>query len=146
MTHPVHKLKECDTVGAAIDKLITYRLSGLPIVNDYNEIIGFISDGDILRRIGKHKLKVIDTGFYMTHFYENSEPFEFRCDLIRHMNIMKIAKRKVVKVQSDTDIEEVSAILAHKQIKKVPVERNGVLAGIISRGDIIRHIYAEKLA
>ncbi|OCT14454.1 hypothetical protein A8709_26985 [Paenibacillus pectinilyticus] len=146
MTHPVYKLIIHDSVGDAIDKLIKYRINSVPIVNDHNEIMGFITDGDILRRIGNNHLKVIDNGFYMANFYENDEPIGFRCESIRQENIMKIAKRKVIKVQWNADIEEVSAILAQKQIKKVPVERNGILIGIISRSDILRYLNPEKLA
>uniref|UniRef100_UPI0038657C51 CBS domain-containing protein n=1 Tax=Paenibacillus psychroresistens TaxID=1778678 RepID=UPI0038657C51 len=65
-------------------------MSGLPIVNERNEIVAYISDGDIMRYIGK-----------------------------KHMT------------------------MGEKKIKKVPVERQGVLVGIISRGDVIRHVFKQ---
>jgi CBS domain-containing protein len=58
---------------------------------------------------------------------------------------MEIAKKKVIKVQWDTPIEEIAAIMGEKKIKKVPVERKGVLVGIISRGDVIRHVFKQFL-
>ncbi|MNW11299.1 CBS domain protein [compost metagenome] len=58
---------------------------------------------------------------------------------------MAIAKKKVITVHWDEDIERIAAILGKKQIKKVPVERNRVLMGIISRGDVIRHSFKSLL-
>ncbi|MNP73269.1 CBS domain protein [compost metagenome] len=61
------------------------------------------------------------------------------------MNVMSIAKKKVTTVPWDEDIERIAAVLGKKQIKKVPVERNRVLVGIISRGDVIRHSFKSLL-
>lgn len=55
MNQQVYKVKENDTVRSVIEKFISHRISGLPIVNDRNEIIAYMSDGDILRYIGKHE-------------------------------------------------------------------------------------------
>lgn len=49
-----------------------------------------------------------------------------RSKSILNLNVMEIAKKKVIKVQWDTPIEEIAAILGEKKIKKVPVERKGV--------------------
>lgn len=60
-------------------------------------------------------------------------------------NVMDVAKKKIIIVEEDEDIEKVATILGNKKIKKVPVLRNGVLRGIISRGDIIRYVTKEFL-
>jgi CBS domain-containing protein len=70
--------------------LIKYRISGLPVVNDRNEIVAFISDG-----------------------------------------VLEVATKKVVTVSVDMPVDEIACILGKKRIKKVPVEKNGVLVGII---------------
>jgi CBS domain-containing protein len=143
MISQVHKVKETDTVKSVIEKLITHRISGLPVVNDRNEVVAFISDGDIMRYIGKHSDKVLDTFYYPIVIMGDYENFEEREQRLLYLNVMKLAKRKVIKVSWDEDIENIAAILGKRQIKKVPVERNGVLVGIISRGDIIRNTFKE---
>ncbi|MEH7111140.1 CBS domain-containing protein [Neobacillus niacini] len=143
MISQVHKVKETDTVKSVIEKLITHRISGLPVVNDRNEVVAFISDGDIMRYIGKHSDKVLDTFYYPIVIMGDYENFEEREQRLLNLNVMKLAKRKVIKVSWDEDIENIAAILGKRQIKKVPVERNGVLVGIISRGDIIRNTFKE---
>ncbi|GHH96726.1 CBS domain-containing protein [Neobacillus kokaensis] len=145
MISQVHKVKESDTVRSVIEKFIEYRISGLPVVNDRNEIVGFISDGDILRYIGKHEDRVVDNFYYAFIIKGDHEDFEEREHRLLKLNVLEIAKRKVFRVSWDESIENIAAILGKKQIKKVPVERNGVLAGIISRGDVIRNSFKNLL-
>jgi CBS domain-containing protein len=141
MIRHVFKVKESDTVRTVIEKFIDHRISGLPVVNDRNEIVAYISDGDIMRYIGKHEDRIIDSVYYINFIRGDDEEFEVRTRKLLDLNVLEIAKRKVYKVSWDTEIEDVAAILGKKQIKKLPVERNGVLVGIVSRGDVIRHTF-----
>jgi CBS domain-containing protein len=145
MNRQVYKVKEDDTVRSVIEKFIKYQISGLPVVNDRNEIVGYVSDGDIMRYIGKHQDYVVDNFYYAVVIKGDVEEFEEREKRLVNLNVMEIAKKKVVKVSADEEIENIATILGKKQIKKVPVERSGVLVGIISRGDIIRHTFRTIL-
>jgi CBS domain-containing protein len=145
MIKHVFKVKNADSVKAVIEKFIEHRISGLPVVNDRNEIVAYVSDGDIMRYIGKHEDRVIDSFYYVFVMKGDEDEFEGRMQKLLNLPVMEIAKKRVVTVQWDTDIEEIAAILGKKQIKKLPVERNGVLAGIISRGDVIRHSFQSLL-
>jgi CBS domain-containing protein len=145
MVSQVYKVKEHDTVRSVIEKFILHRISGLPVVNERNEIVAYISDGDIMRYIGKHENRVINSFFYTFVIKGDDEEFEEREKRLLNLKVLEIAKKKVFKVSWDEEIENVAAILGKKEIKKLPVERNGVLVGIISRGDVIRHSFKALL-
>lgn len=145
MISPVHKVKDSDLVSAVIEKFIQYRISGLPVVNDRNEVVAFVSDGDIMRYIGKHKDKVVDNFYYTFVIKGDHEEFEEREKRLLNLNVMEIAKKRVYTVEWNENVEDIAAILGNRQIKKVPVERNGVLVGIISRGDVIRNSFKALL-
>lgn len=145
MIKHVYKVKETDTVRSVIERFMEYRISGLPIVNESNEIVSYISDGDIMRYIGKHRDVVVDSIYYVAVFKGDHEDFEQRVRRLLDLNVMEIGKKKVYTVPWDEEIENIAAILGKKQIKKLPVERNGVLVGIISRGDVIRHSFKSFL-
>jgi CBS domain-containing protein len=145
MIRQVHKVKESDTVRSVVEKFIAHGISGLPVVNERNEIVGYISDGDIMRYIGKHDDLIVDAGYFFAVFKGDDSQFEERARQLLSLNVMKLAQKKVVKVQWDEEIENVAAILGKKKIKKVPVERNGVLVGIISRGNVIRQTFKSLL-
>lgn len=141
MNQEVYKVKEHDTIRTVIERFIKYRISGLPVVNDRNEIVAYLSDGDIMRYIGKHEDRIYNAYSYTFFMKGDNEEFEDRVQRLLNMNVLEIAKRRVIKVSWNEEIENVAAILGKKQIKKLPVERNGVLVGIISRGDVIRHSF-----
>ncbi|WNR45337.1 CBS domain-containing protein [Paenibacillus roseipurpureus] len=145
MVRQVFKVKEDDTVRVVIEKFLTHRISGLPVVNDRNEVVAYISDGDIMRYIGKHDDYLFGTYLYTAIIKGDNEEFHERVCNLLPMNVMKIAQKKVIAVDIDEDIEQIAAILGKKRIKKLPVLKRGVLAGIISRGDVIRHAFQSLL-
>src|SRR4051795_9507262 len=93
MKRHVIKVKEYDCVGFVIEKFIEYGISGLPIVNDRNEMVAYISDGDIMRYIGKHDDLVIGTLFFSKVYRGDLEEFEERVIRIMDLNVMEIAKK-----------------------------------------------------
>lgn len=145
MISDVFKVKETDTIRTVLKIFIDRGISGLPVVNDKNEIVAFISDGDIMRFIGKQKDVIIDAFFIVNVIKGDEDEFEERVQRILDMNVMTIAKKKVHKVRWDEEVENFAMILGEKRIKKLPVERNGVLVGIISRGDVIRNSFKGLL-
>lgn len=145
MVTDVYKVKEEDTIRSVLDKFVVHRISGLPVVNDSNEVVAYISDGDIMRYIGKHKDIVIATLFFVGVIKGDDDKFEERVQKILNLNVMAIAQKKVQKVEWNEEAENIAAILGERRIKKLPVVRNGVLVGIISRGDVIRNSFKHLL-
>ncbi len=52
----------------------------------------------------------------------------------------EIMTRGVISVTPDTDLEEVSHILIHERIRRLPVLDQGRLVGIVSRADMVREL------
>lgn len=144
MVKPVIKAKPEDTVRSVLEKFVRYRISGMPVVNDRNEIIGYISDGDIMRRIGKNRPVVLDVLWY-SNVYQDPVDLGEKFKMLVDLNVTEVATTHVVTVDEETEIDEIAALLGRKRIKKVPVVRDGVLAGIISRGDIVRAVTEHYL-
>jgi CBS domain-containing protein len=145
MTNHVYKIMEKDTVRTFIERCVEYRISGMPIVNDRNEMVAYLSDGDIMRSLGKQEDIVVDLFFHMAVIKGDDDLFEVRFRKLLDWNVMAIAQKKVIAVAWDQEVEQIATILGKKHIKKVPVERDGVLVGIISRGDVIRHAFESLL-
>lgn len=88
------------------------ELSGLPVINARKELIGFVSETDVLEGWASDR------------------------------SIIDIMTRDVMHVCQDAPIEEIVDIICMKRVKQIPVvDRNRVLVGIVTRKDIIRHLF-----
>ena len=137
MVKNVIKVKETESVKDVLQKMSKYRVGGLPIVNERNELKGYISDGDIMRYLGKYKPIFIDLFYYKDVIYDTSDEKE-KITCLLSKDIKELSQRKVISVNENAELGEVARILGDKRVKKVPVLRGNTLVGIISRGDLIR--------
>jgi CBS domain-containing protein len=61
---------------------------------------------------------------------------------VHGMRAGDIMTRDVITVGEDTSVEEIARILEERRIRRVPVVRDGRLAGIVSRADLLRVLVA----
>lgn len=141
MNKQVVKVKEVDNMDSVIEKILHNGISGVPVVNDRNEMVGYVNAEDVLRYIGKPNEIAFGTPFFMSHYQIQEESFVERAQEIRKLNVMKFAQKKVFKVSWNEDIETINSIFTKGKAHKIFVERNGVLVGIISRNDVIYHSF-----
>ncbi|MFB6468354.1 CBS domain-containing protein [Cytobacillus sp. Hz8] len=139
MVRNVIKVKENQLIEDVLDRFVEYRISGIPVVNEQNELVGYVSDGDIMKWLGKHDPVIIDY-FYFTTVIEDEESLEDKFKRLIRKNVMEVARKNVITVDENMEIEKVAEILGRKKIKKVPVVKNKILTGMISRGDIVRSL------
>lgn len=144
MDHDVYTAHESDSVGEVLKVFVEKKASGVPIINDDKRVVGFISDGDIMKFIAKQDPRIIDMTSFITVWYD-TESFEKKLDDLMDLNVMELATTKVISVDEDFEIDEVAKVLGKKKIKKVPVLKDGILVGIISRTDIIRYIVGSHI-
>jgi len=132
MTKDVVKVKRDTNLQEAARRLSGLRISGMPVVDDANKVIGVISEADILSLAGVkrgHTFKDI-----LRHVL--GEPLPGRK---KGNTVGDVMSSPAITTGPDTDIREVAAVLDERRIKRLPVvDAEGKLAGIISREDIVR--------
>lgn len=123
------------TVRDAIAILRETETSGVPIVDKSKAVVGFVSDGDILKYLSRQ------SGFYTdgTNYFEMVESQDFleRLEGLLNLDVMRIATQRVVTVDANADPEDAFKTLSTKRIKKMPVVKDGKLVGSLSRRNII---------
>lgn len=125
------------TIREVADLMVKHKTSGLPIVDADSEVVGFISDGDIMKYLGRQDSTVLDST-NMLYQVPDDENLALRAANLLELNVMKIATKNAICVDSKTPIEDACKLLAEKRLKKVPVVDNGHIVGSLSRSDIIR--------
>lgn len=126
--------------------LATNKTSGVPVVDDHMKVIGFISDGDIMKYIGRSEGAVLDATL-MLYRATDDENFMQRVAELLDLNVMRIATKGAISVESGSELDEACRLLAEKRIKKAPVvNEDGTLVGSLSRSDVIRSTMANLAA
>lgn len=125
-----------------MQRFAEHRISGLPIVNDRNEIIAFISAREMMRYIGRHKPIIFPSLNYFSRrvVWLDKVALEHKVRHLFQCNVMEVATRRVTTVREDAQIDDVATLLSNKHINHILVGRDGVIVGIVCRSDIIRYI------
>ncbi len=135
MTHPVISVTPETSIAEAARLMLQHRISGLPVVDGKGDVVGILTEGDLLRRA--------ETGAAPQH----SRWLELLLGPGRlaseytHAHARKVCEamtRDVVSVTSDTDVADVVQLLNQRRIKRVPVIDKGQLVGIVSRANLVR--------
>ena len=150
MTTQVVTLKPDDTVKKAVIKFALDNVSGAPVVDNRNHLMGILSENDILDLILDYqdKLEEDNPDDVMLNYPMDSAMEDGKLksisDEISNMVISDIMKRTVLTTSPDTTIMEVLRAMIEMKVNRLPVVEKGVLVGIISRGDIIFALYKKK--
>jgi EmrB/QacA subfamily drug resistance transporter len=132
------------TIREVAQIMIDNKTSGVTIVNEAKEVIGFISDGDIMKYLGRND-GILDST-YMLYQVPDLETFPQRVANLIDMNVMHIATKSVIAVTADSSLDDACRLFSEKRLKKVPVVDNGKLVGSLSRSDVIRGTMANIVA
>lgn len=134
-------VKSSASIREVAQIMVANKTSGVAIVDDFRKVVGFISDGDIMKYIGRDD-GILDST-YMLYQVPDPQTFPQRVSALIDMNVMKIATKSVIAVKSDSSLEDACHLLSEKRIKKLPVVEDGELVGSLSRSDVIRSTMAN---
>jgi CBS domain-containing protein len=107
------------TVSAVAGVLFARRVGAVVVVNDAGEVVGIVSERDIVRVVAEHGAACLESAVdsCMTRDVHFATPGETVDSLLSQM----------------TD----------RRIRHLPVVRDGRLAGIVSIGDLVKHKISE---
>jgi len=147
MKQDIFSISQDATILDTLKFFVEKNISGCPIVDADNNLVGFISDGDIIRYLSTNHSVI--KGIY-TFEATDSEKNEFDNKLaeLLKLNIQDVASKDAFWVDINDDLGEVCRVMAEMRKKKVPVLDNGKMVGIITRNDITRLAieYSIKMA
>ncbi len=134
MSKAVISVQKFESIVSVAHILSENNISGLPVVDRQNRVIGIITQADVLSMIGVRK----------EHTFK---------DLLKHMLGEPLPERRTGDVVADimssspviitanTNIAEVAQLMDEKKIRRLPVvDDKKKLVGIISRADILKAV------
>ena len=117
MTQKLITFSPDQSVEEVIEDLIRYKISGGPVVNEKNELVGIISEGDCIKHVSESR-------------YHNL-PSENR-KVEQHM------AKNVETIDGDMNIFDAANKFLNDRRRRFPIVENGVLIGQISQKDILK--------
>lgn len=117
MTTNLITFKPEQSVQEVIETLIVHKISGGPVVNDNNELIGIISEGDCLKQISESRYYNMPIG---------QDTVESR--MVKHVET----------IDGNMDVFDAAKKFLNSKLRRFPIVENGKLVGQISQKDVLK--------
>jgi CBS domain-containing protein len=104
-----------DTVGAAVEALVSGNIGALVASEDGEHVDGIVSERDIVHALARHG------------------------DALLALTVADVMTRSVVTCDPTESVAELMAEMTNRRIRHLPVVQNGLLCGIVSIGDVVKN-------
>jgi CBS domain-containing protein len=125
------------TVAEIADLMLRRRISGVPVVDAAGNVLGVVSENDLMHRPEtggprrRSRWLAVFSGGQDAEFVKTHGRFAH-----------EVMSAPAIVVDEDASISEVARLLEERHIKRVPVLREGKLAGVVTRADLLRGLAA----
>ena len=123
MTRSLITFKPDQSIESVMQALIKHRISGGPVVNDRNELVGIISEGDCIKQISESR-------------YYNMP--------MQDQTIEKHMASNVETIDGNMNIFDAANKFLQSKRRRFPILENGKLVGQISQKDVLKAAMTMK--
>jgi CBS domain-containing protein len=132
MSRPVITATVDTPAREAIALLAEHHITSLPVVDDDGDVIGIVSEVDLLRARVPH-----DPRAHLLPHHDVGDPPRIVGDVMSDA---------VVCLSENADAADLAQVLVDNRIRAVPILRGGDLVGIVSRRDVLRTLLRDDTA
>ncbi len=122
-------------LAEVVHLMLEHHVSGIPVVADNGELVGIVTEGDLLRRAE------VATDRRRPRWFELVlGPGRLAKDYV-HVHSRKVEDvmaRDVISVTPDALLSDAVTLMERHHVKRLPVVAGDVCVGIISRADLVR--------
>ncbi len=111
---PVYTTTLTESVGQMAARLAEMRIGALPVI-DNGEVVGIISERDVIYGLAKHGAAMLDK------------------------SVGEVMTAPAITVSPDTAILAALSLMTKRRIRHLPVTKDGELIGFVSIGDLVKH-------
>ncbi|OXM44408.1 CBS domain-containing protein [Amycolatopsis alba] len=101
-------------VTELLERLAEHNVGALVVVDDEGEIVGIVSERDVVRRLNERGPQLLDG------------------------SVAAIMTKLVASCAPEDSVDQLSVLMTERRIRHVPVLVDGRLAGIVSIGDVVK--------
>ena len=133
------------TVAELADLLAEHKISGVPVVDGKNRVIGVVSEADVIMQDADlhfpHYIQLLESIIYL----ESVRKFKERYRKAFGTKVTDIMSQDVVTISPDASVRDAATLMADRGVNRLPVTEERHLVGIVTRGDIVRAIAESRV-
>ena len=138
MTKNVVTINEDASLKELADLLVKNKISGVPVLNAENRVVGMVSEADLIVQDARlhfpRYIQFLDSVIYL----ESLSHFEDELKKAIATKVKDIMTTRIDKVSPDDTLETVATMMVDKRRNRIPVFKGDTLIGIITRADIVK--------
>jgi CBS domain-containing protein len=138
MTRDPVVLRTHEALVVVARKLLRWRISGAPVVSDNGQLVGFISEKDLV----SWHAKMIES---LSSDDARLDPAEYG-RRFKNESAGAAMSHPAVSIDADAPLMAVVDVFRHRRLRRLPVTRDGKLIGMISRSDVLRAMLQSVLS
>jgi CBS domain-containing protein len=129
MIHAVTSVAPTSSLREAVDLMVRRRIRALPVVGEKQEVLGIISESDIMRAL-MPQIPRAGQDAAATAVPDN-------------LRVKDVMTRSVLCISEELGLEEAANMMLNKDVEQLPVTSEGRLTGFLTRGDLIRKLFGR---
>jgi len=136
--HPEDQLED------VVKTLTKYNISGVPVVDGENKVVGVISDRDLLKY--SERLRIIPlinySAWVLPYTYlPDSVIYEKNTEIFAKTKTENVMSKRVVSIREDATWHDAARLMRRHGVNRVPVvDADKKLIGIVTRTDLLDHL------
>jgi CBS domain-containing protein len=121
--------------------LLKHRISAVPVVGEDGQLIGIVSEGDLMRRpeSGTERRRS-----WWLDFFATGDTLAEEFAKSHGLRAGDVMTSPVITAKPDTSLNDIADLLEKNGIKRVPVVKRGKLVGIVSRANLLQGIASVR--
>ena len=137
------KVLNTASMREVIDLMSRMDTTGVSVVSDTGELVGYVTDGDVARYLARHDKSYSSPSSGFMGFVADDGDLKERLSDLASLNVMELATKHVITADANMPLDKACSILSDRRIKKVPVLQNGVLVGALSRRNVMHYMMGK---
>ncbi len=142
MTREVITVRADTTVDEIAHLLGQRHIGSVPVVDEERRVVGIVSESDVFLKPAGILFSAVKLPALFKQWVDPARLAEIYAEAHRH-TAADVMTREVICVDVEDEIGHVAWLMAQRDLKHVPVLREGKLAGMLTRADVIRMLARE---
>ncbi len=139
MTQGVKAARPDTPIRDIATQMCLNRISGLPVTDEAGNVVGIVSEKDILHHMFPDVQELMENGM------QQFESLEQNYHSVIGLKASDLMTQAVATVSSDMPVLKAAATMWLRKVRRIPVADDGKLVGIISIGDVHRAIFQSNV-